>query len=110
MSGDLYVQTDGVRSYAQIHDRVVEGLSQLMGSGATEATGVQTTHGAIASAVSTALSGVLGTRHGTMQTTATSGSTIAELLQKAAQMYDQGDQKGAERLRAATEALNSSAD
>lgn len=106
MSGNLYVQPEGVRSCAQIHERVVGGLSQLMGSGATDATGVQTSHGAIASAVSTALSGVLGTRHGTMQTTATSGTTIAGLLQKAAQMYEQGDRKGAERLRAAADALD----
>ena len=74
MSGDqLFVQTDGVRSYAQIHDQVVSGLSQLTGAGAPEAAGVQTTHGAIAAAVSTALSSVLGSRLGTMQTTATSG-------------------------------------
>ncbi|MGV0873370.1 ESX-1 secretion-associated protein [Mycolicibacterium sp. XJ879] len=106
MSANLYVQTDGVRSCAQIHERVVGGLSQLMGPGATDATGVQTSHGAIASAVSTALAGVLGTRHGTMQTTATSGSTIAELLQKAAQMYEQGDRTGAERVRAAAEDLD----
>lgn len=106
MSGNLYVQTDGVRSCAQVHDRVVAGLSQVTGTGAAEATAVQTSHGAIASAVSTALSGVLGTRHGTMQTTATSGTTIAELLQKAAQLYDQGDQKGAERLKAAADALD----
>ena len=106
MSGDpLYVQPDGVRSYSQIHDEVVAGLSQLMGAAAPEAAGVQTSHGAIASAVSTALSTVLGSRQGTMQTTATSGSTISELLQKAAQMYEQGDQKGAATLRAAAEAL-----
>ncbi len=106
MSGDaLYAHTDGVRSYSQIHDEVVAGLSQLMGAAAPEAAGVQTSHGAIASAVSTALSTVLGSRQGTMQTTATSGSAISELLQKAAQMYDQGDQKGAATLKAAAEAL-----
>ena len=106
MSGDpLYVQPDGVRSYAQIHDEVVAGLSQLMGAAAPEAAGAQTSHGVIASAVSTALSTVLGSRQGTMQTTSTSGATISELLQKAAQMYEQGDQKGAATLRAAAEAL-----
>ena len=92
MSDPLYVQPDGVRSYSQIHDQVVAGLSQLMGTAVSEATGVQTSHGAIASAVSTALGTVLGSRQGTMQTTATSGSTISELLQKAAQMYEQGDE------------------
>jgi Excreted virulence factor EspC, type VII ESX diderm len=108
MSGDpLYVQPDGVRSYSQIHDEVVAGLTQLMGAAAPEAAGVQTSHGAIASSVSTALSAVLGSRQVTMQTTSTSGRTISELLQKAAQMYEQGDQKGAATLRAAAEALES---
>ncbi len=104
MSEPLYVHPDGVRSYAQIHDEVVAALSQLIGAAAPEAAGVQTSHGAIASAVSAALSGVLGTREGTLQATGTSGSTISELLQKAAQMYEHGDQKGAATLRAAAEA------
>jgi hypothetical protein len=106
VSGDpLYVQPDGVRSYSQIHDEVVAGLTQLMGAAAPEAAGVETSHGDIASAVSAALSVVLRSRHGTMQATSTSGSTISGLLQKAAQMYEQGDQKGAATLRAAAEAL-----
>ena len=108
MTDPLSVQPDGVRSYAQIHDEVVAGLSQLMGAAAPQAAGVQTSHGAIASAVSAALSGVLGSRQGTLQTTGTSGSMIAELLQKAAQMYEHGDQKGAATLRAAAEALEGS--
>ncbi len=109
MSGDpLYVQPDSVRSYSQIHDEVVAGLSQLIGAAAPEAGGVQISHGAIASPVSTALSAVLVGRQGAMQTTSTSGSTISELLQTAAQMYEQGDQKGAATLRAAAEALEGS--
>jgi hypothetical protein len=74
VSDPLYVQPDGVRSYSQIHDEVVAGLSQLMGAAAPEATGVQASHGAIASAVSTALSSVLGSRQGTMQSTSTSAA------------------------------------
>jgi Excreted virulence factor EspC, type VII ESX diderm len=105
MSDPLYVQPDAMRSYAQIHDEVVAGLSELTG---TEAAGVQTSHGAIASAVSTALGGVLGSRQGTLQATGSSGSTISQLLQKAAQMYEQGDQKGAATLRAAAEGLEGS--
>lgn len=110
MSGDaLYVQTDGVRSYAQIHDEIAAGLSQLLGTAAPEAAGVQTTHGAIAAQVSAALAGALGVRQGTLQTTANSGNTISDLLEKAAQRYEQGDQKGAETLRAAAEAMASGA-
>jgi ESX secretion-associated protein EspJ len=108
MTDPLYVQPDGMRSYARIHDDVVAGLSQLIGAAAPEAAGVQTTHGAIASAVSTALSGVLGSRQGTLGATGSSGSTISELLHKAAQMYEHGDQKGAATLRAAAEALEGS--
>ncbi|RAV06861.1 hypothetical protein DQP55_23345 [Mycolicibacterium sp. GF69] len=102
----LYVQTDGVRSYAQIHGQVATGLSRAVGGGAPDAAGVQNSHGAIAAAVSSALSTALNVRHGTMQTTATSGATISDLLQKAAQMYEQGDRAGAEKLRAAAEALD----
>ncbi|WP_194624263.1 ESX-1 secretion-associated protein, partial [Mycolicibacterium phlei] len=101
----MYVQTDGVRTFAQIHDQVASELSQVIGGGAAEATGVTTSHGPIASAVSDALSSVLGARHGTMRTTANSSSTIAELLAKAAAMYEGGDQQGADRLRKAAEAL-----
>jgi len=105
MTDPLYVQPDGVRSYAQIHDGVVGALSQLLGTAAPEALGVESTHGPIASAVSGALSQVLDRRHGTLQATSTSAQTISELLQKAAQMYEHGDQKGAATLRAAAEAM-----
>jgi hypothetical protein len=105
MTDPLYVQPDGVRSYAQIHDEVVAALSQVMGTAVPEVLGVETTHGPIASAVSGALSQVLGSRQGTLQATSTSAQTISELLQKAAQMYEQGDQKGAETLKAAAKAM-----
>jgi hypothetical protein len=106
MSSDpLYVQPDGVRSYAQIHDQVASALSQVMGVATPEAVGVVSTHGPIASAVSTALGQVLGGRQGTLQATSTSAQTISELLQKAAEMYEQGDQQGAEKLKAAAEAI-----
>jgi len=107
MTDPLYVQPDGVRSYAQIHDEVVAALSQVMGTAVPEVLGVETTHGPIASAVSGALSQVLGSRQGTLQATSTSAQTISELLQKAAQIYEQGDQKGAETLKAAAKAMQS---
>jgi hypothetical protein len=108
MNEPLWVQTDWVRLYAGIHDEVVAGLSQLMGSAAPEAAGVQTTHGPIASAVSAALSDVLGARQGTIQTATNAGSTISELLQKAAEAYERGDQQSAATLQAAAEALQHS--
>jgi hypothetical protein len=103
MSGNLFVQGDGLRNFSQTHADIAAGLSQL--TGAASAAGMETSHGAIASAVSAALGNVLGARDGTIQTTANSGSTISELLQKAAQMYEQGDEKGAAALKAAAEAL-----
>lgn len=98
MSDNLHVHPDGVRSYAEVHDRVVAGLSQLMNAGPSEAAGVQPIHGTIGSAVSTALSGVLDARHDSLQAAAAAGTTIAELLRASAQLYEQGDHAGAERL------------
>ncbi|MCU1700927.1 MAG: hypothetical protein JWR34_6990 [Mycobacterium sp.] len=105
MNEPLYVQADGLRTFSQVHDEVVSALSQIMGSAAPEALGVQNSHGPIASAVSGALNQVLGSRGGSLRATSTSGETISALLQKAAQLYEQGDQQGADTLRKAAEAL-----
>jgi len=102
MTDPLFVQTDGVRNYSELHSQVVSGLSGLTGA---EGTGVQNSHGAIASAVSGALSNVLGGRGSTLGVTSTSASTIADLLQKAASAYAAGDEEGASRLQAAADAL-----
>lgn len=102
MTDPLFVQTDGVRNYSELHSQVVSGLSGLTGA---EGTGVQNSHGAIASAVSGALSKVLGGRGSTLGVTSTSASTIADLLQKAAGAYAAGDEEGASRLKAAADAL-----
>jgi uncharacterized phage infection (PIP) family protein YhgE len=105
MNEPLYVQPGGLRNFSQAHDEVVTTLSQIMGSAAPEALGVENSHGPIASAVSGALGQVLGSRGGTLQATSTSGETISALLQKAAQLYEQGDQKGADTLKKAAEEL-----
>ncbi len=102
MTDPLFVQTDGVRKYSELHSQVVSGLSGLTGA---EGTGVQHSHGAIASAVSGALNDVLGGRGSTLGVTSTTASTIADLLQKAAGAYAAGDEEGASRLKAAAEAL-----
>ncbi|KUI33730.1 hypothetical protein AU197_20745 [Mycobacterium sp. IS-1590] len=106
----LFAQTDGLRSFASIHDRIATDLSQVLGAGAPEATGVQTSLGQIAAGVGAALSSALEARLGTVQTTVDAGATISELLLKAAQMYEQGDHDGAEKLRAAAEALDGQRD
>jgi hypothetical protein len=88
-----------------MHDDVAARLSEVIGAAAPEAVGVETTHGPIASAVSAALSQVLGIRHNTLQATSTSAQTISELLQKAARLYEQGDLQSAEKLKAAAETM-----
>ncbi|MGV0607635.1 ESX-1 secretion-associated protein [Mycolicibacterium sp. XJ1904] len=105
----LFAQTDGLRSSASIHDRVATDLSHAL-TGVPEATGVQTSHGQIAAGVGAALSSALDARLGTVHATAGTGATISELLRKAAQMYEQGDHDGAEKLRAAAEALDDQRD
>lgn len=102
MTDPLHVQTDGVLNYSQLHSDVAAGLSGLAG---VDGSSVETSHGLIASAVNTALSGVLAGRQSTLGVTSTAASTISELLQKAAQAYAAGDQQGAERLKAAADVL-----
>ena len=62
------------------------------------------TDGPIAAAASTALIDALHARQGTFQTTANGGKTLAELLLKAAQAHDQGDQQASGNL-GSTDAL-----
>ncbi|MGK2903998.1 MAG: type VII secretion target, partial [Mycobacterium sp.] len=102
MTDPLFVQTDGLLNYSQLHSEVVSGLSGLTSA---EGNGVAQSHGAIAAAVSDALDNVLGGRGSTLGATSTSASTIADLLQKAAQAYAAGDEEGASRLKAAAAAL-----
>ncbi|OBB56382.1 ESX-1 secretion-associated protein [Mycolicibacterium monacense] len=100
--GPLFVQTDGLRQFSQTHAEIAAGVSQLVG-GAPTVAGVEASHGQIAFAVQNALTGLLGARQGTLQTTARSGDKIAELLQKAAAAYDKGDERSAGKLKAAIE-------
>jgi hypothetical protein len=76
-----------------------------MGAAGPEAASVQTSHGAIASAVSIALGHALSTRQATLEATSTATQAISGLLQKAAQVYEQGDQRIAEKLKAAAKPL-----
>ena len=102
MTDPLFVQTDGVQNHSARHSQVVSGLAGLTGA---EGTGVQNSHGAIASSVSGALTDVLDGRGSTLGVTSTSAATIADLLQKAARAYAAGDEDGGSRLHAAAAAL-----
>lgn len=103
MTDPLFVQTDGVRNFSQIHSDVRSGLAGLT---APEGSGVNTSHGTIAASVSSALGSVLDGRGATMGVTSTSAATISELLQKAAAAYAGGDAEGGRRLKAAADALD----
>lgn len=105
MAGEFSLDGAGLTPLADIHSQVANGLSELTGAGAPQTSGVAESFGNIAFAVNTALDGVTQSRAGTFQATKGSSDTIAELLAKAHQMYQQGDQQGAEKLRAAAEAL-----
>jgi hypothetical protein len=102
--GPMSVQTDGLRQFSQTHADIASQVTALLG-GAPTAAGVEQTHGPIAMAVQNALNDVLGARSGSLKNTATSGDTIAGLLRKAAQMYDEGDRAGAEKMKAAAQAM-----
>lgn len=104
---NLFMQTDGLRGFAQTHADVVSGVSGLLGSTA-QATGVELTHGPIASAVHAALGGALDARQGSIQGAVNVGRHLSESLQAAAHAYDQADQGSAAKLGAAGEATGGS--
>lgn len=100
----LSVNTDGVRSLAEIHTAVAAGLGSV-NNGAPGSAAVATSHGTIAAAVEAALSGALGSRTGSVTATQNSGARISELLAQAAMAYERGDQRGAEAIKAAADAI-----
>ena len=100
----LSVNTDGVRSLAEVHTAVATGLGALA-AGTPGPAGVAASHGPIAYGVGTALSAALGSRTGAMNVTRNSGTQISELLHQAARAYERGDERGAQAIRAAAEAL-----
>jgi hypothetical protein len=100
--GPLFVQTEGLRQFSKTHAEIAAGVSQLV-SRAPAVSGVETSHGQIAFAVQNALTGLLGARQGTLETTARSGDKLAELLGKAATAYDKGDERSAGKLKSTIE-------
>ncbi|MBJ7340756.1 type VII secretion target [Mycolicibacterium sp.] len=108
MGNEFSLDGAGLTPLADIHSQVAIGLSQLTGAGAPQTADVAQSFGNIAFAVNTALDGATQSRASTISTTKGSSDTIAELLTKAHQMYEHGDQQGAQKLRAAAEALEGS--
>ncbi|MGZ8801387.1 MAG: ESX-1 secretion-associated protein [Mycobacterium sp.] len=100
----LSVNTDGVRALGDIHSGVASGLASLT-AGAPGSAQVATSHGTIAYGVGTALTAALSSRSGSMNATQTSGAQLSELLHQAAMAYERGDQRGAEAIKAAADAI-----
>jgi Excreted virulence factor EspC, type VII ESX diderm len=102
---NVYMQIDGLRSFAQTHADVAAGMSGLLGSGA-HAASVAQTHGPIASAVHTALGSALEARQGSLRGAANTGAKLADALRQAAQAYERVDQRAANQLRSAADAVD----
>lgn len=100
----LSVNTEGVRSLAEVHTGVATGFGSLA-AGAPESAGIAMSHGTIADGVDAALSAALGSRSGALNVTQTRSAQIAELLHQAALAYERGDQRGAQAISAAADAL-----
>ena len=87
MGNEFSLDSAGLTPLADLHSQVATGLSQLAGAGAPQTDAVAQSFGNIAFAVNTALDGVTQSRASTISTTKSSSDTIAELLNKAHQMY-----------------------
>ena len=102
MTEPLRVDPSGLLNYAQQHADVVTGMSGLFGAGAPDRKGVDTSHGVVSSAVSTALSSALDGRGDVFGAVSATADKFSERLRCAAKAYTDGDQRSADRIRAAT--------
>jgi hypothetical protein len=94
MTDELRVQGDGLARFSQTHSEIASNLTRLTSSVAP-ALGVETSHGAIAAAVTTALGDLLGSRTGAFQTTSENGNSLADRLQHALSAYQRDDEQAA---------------
>ncbi len=108
MGGEFHLDSSGLSPLSDIHSQVAQGLGQLVSGGGPQSADVAKSFGNIAFGLNSALDGASQSRLSTIQSTKTSSDTIGELLNKAHQMYLQGDQQGADKLKAAAEALQAS--
>jgi hypothetical protein len=106
--GEFHLDSSGLTPLSDIHSQVAQGLGQLVSGGGPQASDLAKSFGNIAFGLNSALDGASQSRMSTIQTTKASADTIKDLLNKAHQMYLQGDEQGADKLKAAAEALQSS--
>jgi Excreted virulence factor EspC, type VII ESX diderm len=103
--GQFHLDGSGLGPLSDIHSQVAQGLGQLVGGGGPQTSDVARSFGNIAAGLNSALDGASQNRLSAIQTTKGSADTIKELLDKAHQMYMQGDQQGGDKLTAAAEAM-----
>ena len=101
MTEPLRVDPKGLLNYAQQHADVSSGMSGLFGAAAPDGRGVDTSHGVVSSAVSTALSSALEGRGDAFGAVSATADKFSERLQRAAKAYADGDQRAADRIKAA---------
>lgn len=101
MTEPLRVDPAGLLNYAQQHADVSSGMSGLLGAGAPDGKGVDTSHGVVSSAVSTALSSALEGRGEVFGAVAETADKFSERLQRASKAYADGDRQAGERIKAA---------
>ncbi|ORB26584.1 ESX-1 secretion-associated protein [Mycolicibacterium parafortuitum] len=104
MTEPLSVDPHGVRTLAEVHGGVAAGLGAL-GASAPGSAPLAASHGPIAAAVDTALTGTLGRRSRSVAGARSAGETIAELLHQAALAYERGDERGGDAISAAADRM-----
>ncbi|MUL63384.1 hypothetical protein BOO86_02810 [Mycobacterium sp. CBMA 234] len=106
MTEPLRVQPEGLLNYSQLHGDVSTGMSGLFGAGAPDGKGVDTSHGAVSSEVSTALASALEGRGDAFGAVSDTADKFSERLQRAAKAYSDGDQHAADRIKRAMGAID----
>lgn len=104
---NLYVQVEGLRSFAHTHQDVAAQVTGLLGA-APHPADVASTHGSIASAVHDALGTTLDARHGAHQSVHAVADKLAGSLNTAAHHYEQEDERAAAAARKAADGLDGS--
>jgi len=108
MTEPLRVDPAGLLNYAQQHADVSSGMSGLFGAGAPDGKGIDTSHGVVSSAVSTALSSALEGRGEVFGAVAETADKFSERLQRASKAYADGDRQAGERIKAAAGGMDGS--
>jgi uncharacterized phage infection (PIP) family protein YhgE len=108
MTEPLRVDPAGLLKYAQQHADVSSGMAGLFGAGAPDGKGVDTSHGVVSSAVSTALSSALEGRGEVFGAVAETADKFSERLQRASKAYADGDRQAGERIKAAAGGMDGS--